>query len=63
MDTDTRKASLVGMCAFNNVEQGAQTTLLFTPENERKKNQPGEECLRFFPIFNLIRSKVHLNIF
>ena len=37
MDADTRKASLVGMRAFNNVEHGDQTntTLMFTPENKR----------------------------
>ena len=37
MDKDTRKVSLVGMGAFNNVEQGGQTnaTLLFTRENKR----------------------------
>ena len=37
MDTDTRKVSLVGMRAFNDVELGGQpnATSSFTPENKR----------------------------
>ena len=40
MDKDTYKVSLVGMGAFNNVEQGGQTnaTLLFIPEKKKKRN-------------------------
>ena len=46
MDTNTRKVSLVGMRAFNNVEHGGQTNAtLFTPENKRNVRRYRRRCL------------------
>ena len=47
METNTRKVSLVGMRAFNNVEHGGQTnaTLSFTLRNKRNVGWCWRRCL------------------